>query len=223
MQLQRLDQVVALERAQAWIGQRVENLEHLALVMHDRAPPRLGRVRGKHRPVAQAGEQFAQRLGIDALLAKLLEGVIKRAEPGGVAVFLDGGPPQAVQVILLGDIDQVEVNREGANDLGHDRRRQALDQSHQLAAFRFALALAQPDEAGAQRLDRVEYLGPLVLEQDVADQLAEQLDPRAQLLVGLGMKADARYAHVCGHSGGELRVYQPRAAALYEIRVSSAD
>ena len=136
LQLQRVDQVVALEGAQARIGQCIDDPEHFALVEHDRASARFRRVRGKHRLVQQAIEQCLQRLRLDTLLVKLLQRVEERTDPGGVAVFLHRHAPQAVQVVFLGEVDQVEVNRESADNLGHDPRFETRDQVAQQLAVR---------------------------------------------------------------------------------------
>ena len=93
-----------------------------------------------------------------------------------MTLLLHRDPAQAMQKVFLGDVYQVEVDRKGADHLGDGVRAQALDQFHQAIAFDFAVAFAQLDEPGAQRLDRVKHLGALVLQQHVADQLAQQLD-----------------------------------------------
>jgi len=63
--------------AQPRIGQAVDDLEYLALVLHNRAPPRFGRMRGKHRLVQQAVEQSLQFVLAHPLIFELLYRVIE--------------------------------------------------------------------------------------------------------------------------------------------------
>ena len=78
-----------------------------------------------------------------------------------------------MQKVLLGNIDQVKINRKCANDLSRGIGTQARDQIHQRLAFGFAIAFTQFNEAGPQRLDRMKNFRLFVLEQDISDQLAE--------------------------------------------------
>ena len=98
---------------------------------------------------------------------------------GGMTLLPYRIAAQAMQEVFLGDVDQVEVNCKGANYLVDRGRAQARDQPDQFLAFEFAVAFTQPDETGAQRLDRVKHFRAFMLEQNVAYQLAQQLDARA--------------------------------------------
>ena|GEM_PF-6474336 len=83
---------------------------------------------------------------------------------------------QAMQKILLGDIDQIEIYRKGANDLIDGGRAEIFDQLHQVLAPGFAIAFAQLNKTGAQGFHRVKHFGTFMLEQYVSDQFPQQLD-----------------------------------------------
>ena len=60
LQLQFVDQVIAVKLAQTRVGELIDNSEYLALMVHDRTSPRFGRMCGEHRFVQQVVEQGLQ-------------------------------------------------------------------------------------------------------------------------------------------------------------------
>ncbi len=96
LQLQRVDQVVAVELTQPRVGELVDYFEHFALMVHDRAAPRFGRMRGKHGLVTQVCKQLSQRFGLDSLFPEILQRMEKRPNPGGVTLLLHRCAAQSV-------------------------------------------------------------------------------------------------------------------------------
>ena len=69
-----------------------------------------------------------------------------------------------MQVIFLGNIDQVEIERERAHHLADHIGLQVMDQLYQGFALRFAVAFAQLDETGTQRFNSMKHFRVFVLE-----------------------------------------------------------
>ena len=135
------------------------------------------RVSGEHEPqrhvrrraVADLGERRRQRLARDALLTAVL------AET-------------ADAVVLLGDVGELEVERERPQDARLPRQRQRLDRVAELVA---PLSLPRGARQRADVLDVGEQALVLLLDEDATQQVAEQADVAAERLHSLRRRSSA--------------------------------
>ena len=111
----------------------------------------------------------AQVLGVGVL--EPVGGAGEEAALGGAAVA-----QLAAAVDLLGDVGQVEVGGEGADQLGRGLQVGAAEQ--------LGGGLAVLAGEGADLLDEVEELGALLADEGLAQQVAQAADVGAQLGVG---------------------------------------
>jgi len=139
-------------------------------------------VGGEDRHIEGAVQQGLELVGVDALFGEKPQGVIERTFPerpprphGALALAVLEG--------LLGDVDQAEVDVEGAHHVGEDVGLQAVDQPDEALAQLGVLFLAQADEAFAQGFDGGQDLAAGLVAQHVAQQGAQQAHARAQFLV----------------------------------------
>ena len=127
-------------------------------------------------------EQALDLVGRNALGVELAQGVIEGTDPQRtIAAHLAAA--LLVLEAFLGNVDQAEIDAEGAYHMGQRVRIQGFDEFRQTLALAGVFRLAQADVALAQGLDGVEDLFPRMIVQDLAEDVAEQLDPRAQGLV----------------------------------------
>lgn len=162
----------------------LEECGDAAQLVEDGAPGGLGRVGGEHRPYVQVPDRFAQVVGVGVLEA--VGGAGEEAALGGAA-----GAQLAASVDLLGHVRQMEVRREGADQLGRGLQFRVAEQ----AGGGFAVL---PGEA-ADLLDQFEELGALLTYECLAEEVAESADVGAQLGAGGGLTAlVVGTAHRCG-------------------------
>ena len=159
--------------------ERREQLGHTQVCEQVRPPRCLGRVRGQDELERNSGHACAKLVRVD--VAKALEGIGE-----GLArrlLILRGVLAAAAQaVMLLGDVDQLEVEAERSENVGLIARRQ---RPHGVAnsvdvAGRARIARAQPDP-----FLRLEQLIAFLLDEDLAQHRAEQANVAAERGVGL--------------------------------------
>ncbi len=124
------------------------------------APRRLGRVGGEHGPQPEVADVLGDLRRRVAGRRHAVDGL---REPR--AALAPDRRQLARAMDLLGDIGEVEVEREGA----HDRRRRAGVQAGQQVGGRRAVA----GDRDAQAFEAVEHLGPFLGGQGAAEQLPE--------------------------------------------------
>ena len=147
----------------------------------DRTTARLRGVRGEHGAELEA-TQPAQRLLApdlaDELLERLGQRVVGRRGAGRelrLALAQD-----AHAVVLLREVREVEVAREGPGDLFGARHGQALDERLGLGEHRVRPVVVRADRELAEPLDVVEQVLAARLAQHGAQQPAEEADVVAQ-------------------------------------------
>ena len=84
---------------------------------------------------------------------------------------------------FLGNVDQAEIEIEGTNDIGQFVRGEILDQARKAFAQFVVFLLAQPYVALAQSLDGIQDAFAGLFTQYLTQQVAEQADAAAQVLV----------------------------------------
>ncbi|MCW0450340.1 hypothetical protein NB706_003174 [Xanthomonas sacchari] len=157
---------------------------HQLFLLQQRAPHRLGRVRGEHRLDVDARQPVAQFVDADALRLEPAQGVEQavRLRRVGAAALVVAAAADAVHA--LGDVDHLEIGAEGA----HQRFGIARCAAGELLAQRGQRrgALAARDRGGADAFDLVEELRRDLFGEQVAHQGAEAAHVVAQGKVGGG-------------------------------------
>ena len=164
------------------VGPVVEKLADALQLGQHGAARRLGGMRGEDRPHIETGRHLAQ---CRAPLVVSLDVVEQGAQPAAA-------DPAARSVLadpvgLLGDVRQVEEGGEGAHQVGGVGDVQPLQQGGELGACaasrpRVARLLAQR----AHPLHQVQELRPVLADQGLPQQVAQQPDVGAQRGVGTG-------------------------------------
>ena len=107
----------ALVFAEAGFVEFVVDYKDTAQRVHHAAAFGFGGMRGEYRDIGQLIEQVLHLYGTHTLLFEFVERGIKRAHPQRF-VAADGAITLLVLKIFLGNVDQAEINTEGANHLG---------------------------------------------------------------------------------------------------------
>jgi hypothetical protein len=164
--------------AQLSVIKRIELPADPAQRLGNRAPPSLSGVRGEHRMHLEPGHQ----LGARAFSHRRTEGG-HRGGKGfphrlGAGISLAQCPDP---LVLLGQVGQVKVDREGTRHGRRPGQRPARDERRDLIAGLVALvaggvAAAGRDHPVAQFLDIVEQARPVALPDGFAENLAKQPD-----------------------------------------------
>ncbi len=186
---ERLDQRPQLHRAplalgeEAWPGVEVfGGGEDAPQQAEDHPPRRLGGVRGEHRLVATLHEHVAQLRQANSLLVDLAQGLVE-----GPAPELPASPGDATALpvleLLFGEVDELEVDAERADDRCEHFRRKAGDRLLETALPDLVGLPAEAHVAALEPLHHPVHLGPRLSAQDVAEQAVEQTDAAAQLAV----------------------------------------
>lgn len=154
-------------------------------LVEDRAARGLGGVRREHGPDVEVADRLAQVRGV---------GVLQPVGRTGQQSALGGTPLAqfAAAVDLLGDVGQVEVGGEGADQLG---RGGEFGAAQQLGGGLAVLA-----GETAHLLDEFQQLGALLADESLAEEVSQPSDVGSQLTVG---RRGARgqvvgTAHRCG-------------------------
>jgi hypothetical protein len=133
----------------------------------DRAPRRLGGVRGEHRAHREVLDVGGQLAGADARCG---DAVDRLRQPGAA---LGAGRGQLARAVgLLGDIGQVEVGRERPDQAGGGQRVGRGDDRRGLVAV--------GAHELAHALDEVEHLASLLAHERLPEQHAQLADVAAQ-------------------------------------------
>ncbi len=180
--LETLGDFLALILAETQIVEQFAGDEDAAQRFHDGAALGFGRVSGEHRNVGQSVEQDLELFGTHAIGAQIAQRGVEGTGPQRPATA-HLPAPQPVLISLFGDVDQTEIDIEGAHHVRDDVRLEFADQSRQTrAGLRIVLAV-QIDVTLAQRLHGLQHLAAGLRAQHLAQQIAEQLDAGAQFLV----------------------------------------
>ncbi len=181
----------------------------------DGAPAGLGRVGREHRAELEGGEAAASLLDPD-LGPELGDGTGQGVDGGEDALGVGevAGAQHADPVVLLRHVDQVEVGREGAGDLGGTLGREGLDELLG-PGERLLVALVGLDGESPEGLDVLEQALAARLREDHTQQLAEQSDVGAASS-GMAGAALRRVSSVMSHLPGgpraQGRLSGPRSA-----------
>ena len=176
--LQGVDDLLFLLLGQAVAVQPFAGEEDAAQSLHDDPPLGFGGVGGEYRDVAQLVEHLLELLRGDPFGLEFPQHRVERTAPQ-LATAPDAAPALAVLIGLLSDIDQAEIDVEGAYHVTQRVGVQVANHLLQLLALAWTLLLAQRDIALAQGLHGIEHMFAGVGAQHVAQQSAKQLDSGA--------------------------------------------
>src|SRR5579875_1149470 len=107
-------------------------------MLENSAAPRLTRMRSQYRVDAQTGEECRNRVGGDASLAQGPNRRGDRLRPRPTRLGQGTLPERAQAVLLLGGVDQVEKDGEGADQPRHLFVGQIFDQADESLINRMA-------------------------------------------------------------------------------------
>jgi hypothetical protein len=195
-------------------ARRVEAVDQLAcdplLLVEDDAPRRLRRVSREDHLDAGCLEQRRDPLPGDSGRIETTHGVGQRSLLGRVRI-LHALPSTADPVYALGQVDDLEVGGERADDLLGPRRVESREDAREISVRRFdvggPLAPANRDVAGL--LDALEEIRAALLSNHRADEVAQLADVVAERLV---LRWEGDPAEV-GLSGHPTRAETPRRAS----------
>ena len=167
--------------------QRLKKLADAAALEHHGAPCRLSGVRGEHGHDEHAAKPVEGLFRANAYAAHLAEGAFERAALAAGLAAQAQRDAAALAMIRFREIDELEVEGEGAreqNGAPHGHRVHQLHRRGGMACGLFGMAVrfrvAAPDGALPQRLDlRIELLANL-LAQHRAQQRAQRAHVAAQ-------------------------------------------
>ena len=165
------DQALALDRGEPRIVELVEQSLEAPVLLQDRPRQRLGGVRRQHELDGDVRRGARDRVLADPRGGEQAERLVQRLAQRP-ALALDLAPP-AHPVVLLGDVREVEVDREGAQDDGLRLDRERRDGRGQLGRRAAVAAAAEPGEP-ADPLLELEGLVALLLGEHAAERVAEQ-------------------------------------------------
>lgn len=159
-------------------GEGVEQFGDAAELGQDGAAGGLGGVGGEDGAHPQVGDGLPEVLGVGVL--ELVDGAGEDAALGGAA-----GAQLAAAVYLFGDVGQVEVGGEGADQLGGGLE---VGGAEQVGG---GLTVAAGE--GANALDEFEEVGSLLADEGLTEQVPQTADVGTQSGVGV-----VGTAHRCG-------------------------
>ncbi len=175
-------ELVALVRAQRGLVEPREQRRDAGLGAQQRAPARLGRMRGQDELERELRE--APRALLGGHRGELLEGLPERlARRVLLAVVL---APPAQPVVLLGGVRELEVDAEGPQ---HPRLALGGERTHGLAHERRVAELTRAPGRGPDRLLGGEERLALLLDEHRPEQRPEQAHVAPQQAVGLFVAA----------------------------------
>ena len=186
----------------------VQGGRHLPQLREHRASGCLGGMRGEHGPHRQPAQLVVELVARDVGGGDALDGLPK---PRAAAAARAGQLAPAMD--LLGDVRQVEVRREGADEL---RGRVRVDPSEQPRSLVAVLPHEQPHS-----LDQLEQLGALLPDQRLAQEGAQLADVPAQLGLGVrgGLEVDR---HLAPHATRSTVRASMKRAVLLALLVCAA-
>ncbi|CAM5531397.1 hypothetical protein STENM327S_07974 [Streptomyces tendae] len=165
------------------VDRGVQEGRDTAELVEDGAAGGLGGVRGEHGAHVEVADRLAQVLGVG-----VLEPVGRAGEQSALGGAL--GAQFAAAVDLLGDVGEVEVGGEGADQLGGGLQFGAAQQ--------FGGGLAVLAGESAYLLDEFQQLGALLPDQGLPEEIAQSADVGAQFAAGRRGGLVVGTAHRCG-------------------------
>ena len=160
----------------------VADQEHPAHAFHDRAAARFGGMRGEHRRVVQAVDHVLQGADRHALRLEIGQGTVERALPQRHAMRQHAAAV-TVGKALLRHVDQLEIAGEPTHHQFHLGGGHGVDHRHQFGAALLVFLLLEFGKAAAQGFHRLEHVFAGELQQHLAEQGAQQLDLRTQVVI----------------------------------------
>ena len=159
-----------------------EQRSEAGLGAKDRAPGGLGRMRGEDELERHVRGRGREGLVVDAGRAQPADGVGQRLARRAVSTRDVAAPPDAV--VLLGDVRELEVEREGAENLRLLLEVEPADGAGQLGPHVGVAGLARPPGDVADLLLARQQILSLLLDHDAAEQVAEKADVPSERRVG---------------------------------------
>ncbi len=147
--------------------------------LEDRAARRLGRVRGQHRPYLEPCGRLEQFLVADTGVAQARDRVGERLSRDPPLVLVLPPPPQPV--VLLGDVGELEEERERPQ---HRRLLLELEPTDRRLELGAIAGLAGDARQTADLLLQRQQLVAFLLDEHLPEHVAEQADVGAELRVG---------------------------------------
>ena len=183
--------LAVLGRRQARIVESLEQRGEPPQRDKERPPAGLGRVRGEDRRDRQPLDRTVELVVGSTQPPQPADGVGERPvqHPGARGTCAPG--QRADPLPLLGEVHQLEVEREGANDGLGPVEVQGGELVGELLALERIVRPAERDHPLANTLDELEQLGAGLLRDDLAQQRPEQADLRGERVAGAG-RTDAR-------------------------------
>ena len=149
--------------------------EHPRQLGHGRVASCLGRMRGQHETDLRLREQLLQTCCASAAIGDDPDRLAQRPATRRRERLTLVGADAANALVVLGEIDEAKIGREGAHQHGRLLERQALHQRAQLLAGRL-LTRSQSLPQGAGALLERERLGLFLGTDHLAEQAAQQFD-----------------------------------------------
>ena len=206
---------LALRRRGAVVVEAGEKRRDPAVGLEDRAAGRLGRMRRQDELDPQAGcRPPASALVVDAAALELGERVGERLarDPALGLVLAAAADP----VVLLGDVDELEEERERAQDGGLALEPERCDR---LAERDRASRRARASRASARmRSSSSSSSWPSLLDEHPPEQVAEQADVGAERGVGGHAPSLERTCRAAGRAPREWSPERPRARIRIRLR-----
>ena len=147
--------------------------------LEDRSTARLGRMRGQYGPDLELRYRCPQLIVADSGLAQACDRIGERLARHPALVLVLAAAAQAM--VLLGDVRELEEDRERAQHRGLLLEREGADGFLELRAL---ARLARVTRETANLLLQHEQLLALLLDEDVSEHVAEQADIGAERRVG---------------------------------------
>ena len=182
-----------LARGQFGIEAFHQAQHQVVFLFQDGAPRGLGGVGGEHRQDFEPGKLLFHLFGADSALMEVADHGLQAARLRLVLVALIGAPP-ADAVHFLGQVDDPQVGRKGVDD-SHDVVFAEIAQSRLEHLRALVIALAAADGRFAHALDRLQQSLPMLVDQHLADDRAQQADVLAQGAVFLRQFNLSEFAH----------------------------
>jgi hypothetical protein len=206
-----VEQPTALLRRQPRVVVPGDQRLHRPQVVLESAAACLGRVGGEDRPDAQLADEPGRLAGREAGPAHGRDRGRDRLRPRrrrGLPLAL---PYRPQPVVLLGQVDQVEVDREGAHQAEQLAQAEPVDPLAQGALGLSVVPVAQRDRGLADLLDDLEERPTALLAHDVAEQPAEQPNVVPQVIDRL----TRRHREISVRPNGGGMVPGPRTHLVY--------
>ncbi len=187
--------------------------DHQLFLLQQRAPDRLGGMRGEHRLDVDARQPLREFVDAHALRLQSQQHVLQafRLRLAAVGALVIAAAADAVHA--LGDVDHLEVRAERADQAFRLRGFQPGQQSRQRLWRR--VALAARDRGGAHAFDFIQERGRYLFGQHVADQRAKPAHVFTKRYIGWSELETAGRIHRGGKPDvGVSSQHYPNSAAV---------